>query len=424
VRGILLRFAFCYWCLFCIPVITTQVSPLAWMGRLISPALRVMVVWVGAHVLAIPYEIHTGVGGSGDKTADWVFLFCSACLSLIATAVWSLLDRRRAGDARLRELLRVVIRYTLAFVILGYGVSKVFFGQFSPPSAARLTQTYGESSPMGLLWTFMGASPAYVFFSGAAETLGGLLLLFRRTTTLGALVLTTVLTNVVMMNLCYDVPVKILSSHYLAMSIFLLLPELRRLANVLVLHRPTQPALRPLVLPRRWMRIARRVLKYGVIAYILFLDVKPGVERVTRGPAPWYDGAWDVTAFNRDGNDLPATAANATRWKRISFLTSARKNYIRWRNMDASYSDLYALAIDAKAQTMTFAPDPDIDATKPGRLTGPAVVTYTRIDADHLTMTGKVGAVTLTMQLQRVSAQDMLLVSRGFHWISEEPFSR
>jgi uncharacterized membrane protein YphA (DoxX/SURF4 family) len=383
-----------------------------------------MVVVLGARVLGITYKIHTGVTGSGDRTADWVFLFCITCLSLIAAAVWSLLDRRHAREVRIRELLRVVIRYTLAFVILGYGLSKVFLGQFSPPSAARLTETYGESSPMGLLWAFMGASPAYVFFSGAAETLGGLLLLFRRTTTLGALVLATALTNVVMLNLCYDVPAKINSLHYLAMAIFLLVPELGRLANLLVLHRPTQVALRPLVLPSRWMRNTRGILKYGIIAYILFSAVKPGVERLTRDPAPWYNGSWDITAFNRDGNDVPATAANPTRWKRLEVRPYAQKNYVRWHSIDGSYSDLYALSIDEKAQTMTLAPDSRIEATKPGRLTGPATITYTRLDADHLLLAGKVGSDTLSMQLQRVVARDALLMSRGFHWISEEPFNR
>ena len=38
---------------------------------------------------------------------------------------------------------------------------------------------------MGLLWTFMGHSPAYSAFTGAAEALAGALLLFRRTTLLG-----------------------------------------------------------------------------------------------------------------------------------------------------------------------------------------------------------------------------------------------
>src|SRR5206468_1346164 len=83
-----------------------------------------------------------------------------------------------------------------AFGVLGYGISKVFFGQFPLPFPGRLVQRFGDASPMGLMWTFMGASPAYVFFAGAMETIGAGLLLFRRTTTLGALVLSGVMLNV------------------------------------------------------------------------------------------------------------------------------------------------------------------------------------------------------------------------------------
>src|SRR3954470_12248074 len=214
-----------------------------------------------------------------------------AVVALVASLVWAAVDRRRARDARLREVLRVVVRYTLAFSVLAYGASKLFFGQFPPPSASRLVQTYGESSPMGLMWTFMGASPGYVFFSGLAETVGSVLLLFRRTTTLGALVLAAVMTNVVMLNFCYDVPVKLCSSHYLAMCILLLVPDLGRLANVIVFNRATQPVARDLVLPRPWMRVTRRVLKYGVIAVAVVVTFKSPITRTlqAREPVQWYD---------------------------------------------------------------------------------------------------------------------------------------
>jgi hypothetical protein len=83
------RFAFCYWLLFCIPVVTTQVDSLAWSGKLIGPLWKAMVVWVGRHVLAISDPINTADNGSGDKAADWIFLLCIAALALIAALVWT-----------------------------------------------------------------------------------------------------------------------------------------------------------------------------------------------------------------------------------------------------------------------------------------------------------------------------------------------
>jgi len=66
---------------------------------------------------------------------------------------------------------------------------------------------------MGLLWTFMAASKGYQIFTGAAEVLGGILLLWKRTTTLGALTVFGVMANVMALNFFYDVPVKLLSTH-------------------------------------------------------------------------------------------------------------------------------------------------------------------------------------------------------------------
>ena len=50
-----------------------------------------------------------------------------------------------------------------------------------------------------------------------------------------------VMTNVVALNLCYDVPVKMYSASILLMATFLLAPDMGRLLNVLLLNRPTVP---------------------------------------------------------------------------------------------------------------------------------------------------------------------------------------
>jgi hypothetical protein len=71
--------------------------------------------------------------------------------------------------------------------MIGYGAAKVISSQFPPPTLDRLMQPYGDSSPMGLLWTFMGASEPYTMFVGFAEMISGILLFPRKTSTLGAL---------------------------------------------------------------------------------------------------------------------------------------------------------------------------------------------------------------------------------------------
>ncbi len=93
--------------------------------------------------------------------------------------------------------------------MLSYGLIKVIPTQVPAPGPERWIEPLGEFSPMGLLWTFLGASSAYEIFCGLVETAGGVLLLFRRTAFLGALTSAAALSNVALLNFCYDVPVKI-----------------------------------------------------------------------------------------------------------------------------------------------------------------------------------------------------------------------
>ena len=76
-----------------------------------------------------------------------------------------------------------------------------------------------SSDRFSLLWCFMGASPGYAIFTGVCEFAGAFLLLFRRTRVFGSLFLATVLINVVLLNVFYNVMVKLLSIHLLLVDL-------------------------------------------------------------------------------------------------------------------------------------------------------------------------------------------------------------
>ena len=77
------------------------------------------------------------------------------------------------------------------------------------PALSQLATPLGDLLPMRFSWLFIGYSVPYQFFSGAMETIAGLLLLYRRTVTAGLFAATGAFLNVVMINLSYDVPVKL-----------------------------------------------------------------------------------------------------------------------------------------------------------------------------------------------------------------------
>jgi uncharacterized membrane protein YphA (DoxX/SURF4 family) len=201
-------------------------------------------------------------------------------LSLAGAAIWTALDRKRIAYPRVAAITRLMLRYWLGYTMLTYGFAKVFKTQFPYPPPVRLEEPLGQMSPMGLLWTFMGYSLPYNLFTGAAECLGGALLLFRRTTTLGSLVLIAVLANVVMLNFCYDVPVKLLSAELLLVSIVLLWPDLGRLASVIFGFAAPATSDDRWLLTRRWRRVAI-VVKLLVLISVVYHQLAQGFEYAT-----------------------------------------------------------------------------------------------------------------------------------------------
>ena len=200
---------------------------------LLEPLWQKVIPWF-ASLVGHPTEISIFTNGSGDTTYNYYQVLFFAIVALIVDTGITFLDRYRDNYETLLRWLTVFIRYYLAAQLINYGLVKMFYLQFTAPSAYRLEQPLGEFSPMGLLWTFMGFSKGYTIFTGAAEFIAGLLLLSRRTTTLGALASFGVMVNVMFLNYCYDVPVKLLSTHMVFLSLFLIAQDGKRLIQLFI----------------------------------------------------------------------------------------------------------------------------------------------------------------------------------------------
>jgi uncharacterized membrane protein YphA (DoxX/SURF4 family) len=222
------RFAFVFFLWF------EDLFPYRYDSGVLDPLWRRLVPWVGGHVLHI--QIPTTFGG-GDTVYGYAETLFFAAFAAIAAAVWSILDRRRTNYVTLHRWLRVYVALYLGVQMFEYGLGKIFPSQMLPPSQSRLLVRLGDMSPQALLWAFMGASKTYTLFAGLVEVLGGALLFVPRLTTLGALLSAGALTNVLMLDLSYDVDVKLYSAMLLLMSLFLIGPDAGRLASVLVLNR-------------------------------------------------------------------------------------------------------------------------------------------------------------------------------------------
>lgn len=356
-------------------------------------------------------EVSTVFNGSGDRTYDYLWVALTLLIALVIAVAWTLIDRQRLSYPTLYRWLNLYVRFYLGTIMIGYGAFKVISSQFPPPTLDRLMQTYGESSPMGLLWTFMGASEPYTMFVGFAEMISGILLFPRKTSTLGALMSIGVLSNVVALNFSYDVPVKLYSSQLLAMAIFVLLPDLRRLAHFFILNRPTENVTeQPLFRRPAWQRTALVVASLFLIAVVgTSLYQSYDQRRMYLGQRSPLYGVWEVEEFNLKQT---APTASAQRWRRIIFDSPIRLTV----RTTTDLQERYLSELDQETRTFTLRKRDD-----PG---WNSVLTYEQVSPEVITLAGNLNGSELTARLRRTQEGKFLLTDRGFHWINEFPFNR
>ncbi len=369
------------------------------------------VQWMGNHLLGVEGEIVEKMSGSGDKLYDWVSLFATTVVSALGCFAWSVMDRQRAAYPRFYEFLIIFLRYYLAFTLFGYGFAKVFHSQMPPPTMSRLMQPYGNSSPMGLLWTFVGLSKAYSAYTGWAEVLGGILLLFRRTTMIGALVTAVVMFNVMVLNYCFDVPVKIYSTLLCAMAIFIAAPDIKRLYDFFIRHRMvTSKTIVSFFSNRKWL-IGATVLKVLLIGFTLYSNVF-GYFEMDADEKPPLHGIYDVSSFSKNGQIVTPVLTDSTYWRKLMITWPGFASF----RMANDSTRGFVFKVDTALHTIMMHPRKDT--------TLKTTLNYTVPIADELIINGVWKGDTIQAKLKRFDESKFLLTNRGFHWINEQPFNR
>ncbi|MBI4854182.1 MAG: hypothetical protein HY819_20485 [Acidobacteria bacterium] len=418
------RFMFVYSFIYFLPfplnafeLSTFPFSILEWFVTKYDSLWKLIIPWVGKHLLNLDITIFPN--GSGDTTFNYVQVLCFLFIAMFFTLIWTLLDRKRANYQYLHQWLRVYVRFSLASAMISYGAVKVIKSQFPYPILSKLIDNFGDSSPMGLLWAFMGFSEPYNVFTGSAEMLAGVLLAFPQLTTLGALVAIGVMSNVVMLNMSYDVPVKLFSFHLLMMSVFLLIPDLKRLAYFFVLNNKVEAnVFTPLFETDRLNKIAKAV---KVVFILLLISIHLSVAHEERkiygdlSTKPPLYGIWFIEEFELKGEVKPPLLTDEIRWRRVVF---DFPGYMLLENM-IEKKEYVALKLDMEKKTIILSPYRE-DQDKNWR----ASFTFEQLDSDKMIWNGQLNGEPVRIKLQRLDEKKFLLNSRGFHWINEYPLNR
>ncbi|MCM5664134.1 hypothetical protein [Galbibacter mesophilus] len=143
-----------------------------------------------------------------------------------------------------------------------YGGAKII--QFE--GAIDINKTIPELSGMEIMWAFYGYSKSFALTLGALEIIGGLLILFKKTRIIGCLFTTTILVNVILQDIYFDVNLGALKAAliYQTLLIIILWIHRQKLIN----------GIKMLVLSTGAFNLKTKTVLKFVIAFLIFATLR------------------------------------------------------------------------------------------------------------------------------------------------------
>lgn len=371
------------------------------------------------YLLNIKDTLNENGSGSGDTSYAWAQFLTFLIISFLGCLIWTVINRKREVNYKTLDFwLRNIIRYYLALVSFNYGIIKLFALQMPFPNLSQLATPLGDFLPMRLSWMFIGYSTPYQIFSGVMETIVGILLLNRKTVTLGALLGIAVFSNVFMLNLSYDVPVKLYSMQLLIYSIFLSVKDWRRLLNFFCFNENAQPTtLYHIELSKKWQKVARIAFKVGFVILFVIMPFNGAWSRYkeesNKGELkPIKIGLYNIKTFVKNNDTIPISVDEMA-WKDFIFDKGGMGSI---NTLDTIFRQRYRRGYfvynpDSVTETIIFKRN-EADTTNLFEMK------YNIIDEVTIELWGKLKTDSLYFQLQR-SNRHFQLTERQFHWISE-----
>lgn len=390
-----------------------------WPGAVLKPLTTATADWVGRHVWGMQPGYIPEV--ANDTYLLWVHLGNMLVMALLVGGVWGWLERRSAlirneegGISpaenasslypRLHWILRTGARYFLIGVMLSYGLAKLFKTQFYVPEPNTLYTKLGDLPRDLLFWSTMGTSHAYSVVTGFIEVAVALLLMWRRTSLVGALLGLAVMGNVLLLDLCFDISVKVFAGLLCLLSLTVLAPELPRLWRVL---RGQAVGASALWAPDWGRRRGLYAGLKGLVVFLLVFDalgpfVQAGIWNGDNSPRRPFHGAWEVETFVRNGDTLPPDLRETTRWRRVFV---HRQGYWIVQGMDETMRD-YPMELDTATRRLEYL-DP---------LSGDFGVFDYQAASGTWELWGLENADSVRVSLRELDWRGMAVLRGEFHW--------
>ncbi|WP_233219026.1 hypothetical protein [Adhaeribacter arboris] len=271
---------------------------------------------------------NTLFGSRLNGYANWIVTFLVA---VVGGLIWTWVDAKRIPTPKNYNLLyywlRVIVRYRAGIGIIGFGFTKLLPVQMPYPSFGLLETNLGDFTAQKIYWLSIGIVPWYQIFAGVVEVSAGTLLFFRRTTTLGAILLFGALGDIVYVNFAYDGGVHVYSSYFVLLAAFLLVHDIPKIYRLLIQERFTVPVNFYPAFAQTWQKYTRIGLKTAVI--VLFLGVLFYLQLINFLYDPYKQpstagvkklrGTYHVTEFRINNQVLPFSPEDSVRWQDVTF---------------------------------------------------------------------------------------------------------
>lgn len=307
------------------------------------PALRFFVIFFGIQALPIDWKFYRDLLSIDISAFSFYDLFrlaryyprffgmdgfgnwaVTAVIALAGTAIWPAIIKKPVNPDVVYYWLRVVLRYRLAFGIIAYGLIKFFPMQMPYPSLSNLHTNYGDFFGWKIYYHTLGITPSYESFLGAVEIVAGILLLFRKTATIGAGIIIGFTGNVLAANIAYDAGEQFYSANLLAMALFLFAYDAPRLYRLLVLGKfTTANRFKPAFSKNDGVRIALKSIA-GVLLLVMGVSTYAAYTRASyKLPAtpalPGSYGFYNVREFRLNHKNIPYSTSDPDRWQNVIF---------------------------------------------------------------------------------------------------------
>ncbi|MFD2148170.1 hypothetical protein [Mucilaginibacter antarcticus] len=416
-KKILFRFVFLY--------LALQISPWTWLditGQFVNKYYSQLLGWLVTLSNTYLYHVRpvlVPLNGSGDTSFGWAQLLFYLTVAALGCLIWSLADRKRPNYIQLNYWLCLFARYYLITYLFIYGVIKIFALQMVFPSLHALATPLGDFLPMRFSWYFIGYSTPYQVFSGFMEMLAALLLLNWRTATLGVLLATAVLTNVMALNLCFDIPVKIFSAQLVFTCLVLLVNESRRIINFFVLNKPADTgSIYEFTYNKKWKRVTRIIVKVCFIAFALAPRVYQSAKQYKAYNAPKpnllvKNGVYEPVSVIVNNKPVQLLLTDSLLWQDLILEDGTGSIKTGEKLFKRRYNRVYFVyEIDSANHTFVF--KENVDAASVKTIT----LNYSLPDTNTIKLWGKKNTDSVAMIFKRKN-RHFQLAERQFHWLTE-----